>query len=156
MSRDVQNCVTAVPLAIDANSHEPAYLQIVRQIRRLIASGSLKPGDALPSARAIARTLTVNPMTASKAIQRLADEGVLARRRGMTMTVVALSQPELVPGGVVEAALRVVFGRALDEALQLRIPPDTITEVFLTLVDERQRQLVAVDGDRSQTSTAGH
>lgn len=124
-------------ISVDTNSHEPAFAQIAKQIKRLILSGGLKPGDDLPSVRAIAANAAVNPMTVSKAFQRLADEGVLARRRGKSMTVAERPPSPTPTEGVIEAALRVVFTQALDDAFKLEIPAGTITEVFLRLVDER-------------------
>ena len=41
----------------------PIYRQLIDQVRRLVASGALMPGDALPSIRDLAREHAVNPMT---------------------------------------------------------------------------------------------
>lgn len=140
----------AISLAFEINtsSHEPVSMQISSQIRRAISSGRLAVGDPLPSARAIARELAVNPMTVSKAFQRLADEGILARRRGMTMTVVTSAAAMSAATGVVEAALSAVFAPAIDEALRLQIPTEVIVEVLRKLVDERQAKTSA---DRERT-----
>jgi GntR family transcriptional regulator len=69
-------------LGIDFSDAVPIWKQIEDGVRRLVASGSLAPGDAVPSVRELARELTVNPATVSKAYQRLTDGGVLAVRRG--------------------------------------------------------------------------
>jgi GntR family transcriptional regulator len=69
-------------LGIDFSDAVPIWKQIEDGVRRLVASGSLAPGDAVPSVRELARELRVNPATVSKAYQRLTDSGVLAVRRG--------------------------------------------------------------------------
>ncbi len=68
----------------------PIYRQIVDQVRRRVASGSLAAGDELPSVRALAQAHAINPMTVSKAYSLLETEGLLERRRGMGMFVAAL------------------------------------------------------------------
>ncbi len=51
-------------------------------MRRLVASGALPVGTAVPSVRELARELRVNPATVSKAYQRLTADGALEVRRG--------------------------------------------------------------------------
>ena len=51
-------------------------------MRHLVASGALRPGDALPSVRDLAREQRINPNTVAKAYQRLAEAGILETRRG--------------------------------------------------------------------------
>ncbi len=72
---------------ISPNAPTPIYRQIVEQVRRLMASGQLKPGDALPSVRAVALHHAINPMTVSKAYSLLEAEGLLVRLRGVGMAI---------------------------------------------------------------------
>lgn len=72
---------------LDPHSGVPIYRQLTDQVRRLVASGSLAPGDALPSVRDLAREHAVNPMTISKAYSQLEAEGLLEHQRGRAMTV---------------------------------------------------------------------
>lgn len=60
----------------------PIWNQIEEGVRRLVASGALRPGAAVPSVRDLARELNVNPATVAKAYQRLTEAGVLTVRRG--------------------------------------------------------------------------
>ena len=92
-------------------SGTPIYRQLLEQVRRLVASGRLAPGDALPSVRELAVEHAVNPMTVSKAYALLEAEGVLERNRGKPMTVAA--QPRA------QAALRERLRRLDSEAEQL-------------------------------------
>ncbi len=66
---------------------EPIYRQIGSQLRRLIASGQLPPGEELPSVRDVAVQHAINPMTVSRAYCQLEGEGLLTRLRGKGMVV---------------------------------------------------------------------
>ena len=65
---------------IDNMSRIPVYEQIVEQAERLLLSGQMKPGDAMPSVRGLATELGVNPNTIQKAYAEL-------EHRGMTTSV---------------------------------------------------------------------
>lgn len=74
-------------LRLDPGSGVPAYRQVQDQIRFLVAGAALQTGEELPSTRALAQALGLNPMTISRAYAELAREGVLQRRRGRAMVV---------------------------------------------------------------------
>jgi GntR family transcriptional regulator len=77
---------------LNPQSGVPIYRQILEQVRRMVASGQLQPGAALPSVRELAMTHAVNPMTVSKAYSMLEAEGLLERNRGKPMTVASQSR----------------------------------------------------------------
>jgi GntR family transcriptional regulator len=72
---------------LQPSSGVPIYLQLIQQVRRMVASGQLAPGAELPSVRDIANEYTVNPTTISKAYSLLENEGLLQRNRGKPMTI---------------------------------------------------------------------
>ena len=72
---------------LNPQSGIPIYRQILEQVRRMVASGQLPPGTALPSVRDLAIRHTINPMTISRAYRILEAEGLLERNRGRPMTV---------------------------------------------------------------------
>lgn len=61
----------------------PIYAQIVREVERMLANGSLKPGEKLPSARELAAELGVNPNTIIHAYGELESKGLSETRRGL-------------------------------------------------------------------------
>ncbi|WP_413672489.1 GntR family transcriptional regulator [Massilia cellulosiltytica] len=124
---------TANLFSIATGSSEPIYRQLVEQVRRLSASGQLRPGDEMPSVREIAQALALNPMTVSKAYSLLEMEGVLARRRGLGMVVAesASTQPADRAG-----LLRPTLERAAVEARQLELDPETVLSLFATILKE--------------------
>ena len=82
---------------VDAKDAVPLWRQIELQMQRLVGSGALVPGAAVPSVRELAQELGVNPMTVSKAYQKLAEAGVLEVRRGEG-TFVPANPPALARG----------------------------------------------------------
>ena len=60
----------------------PLYLQIVRQIKYLAASGRLEEGERLPAVRKLAEQLVVNPNTVARAYRELEAAGILTTKRG--------------------------------------------------------------------------
>lgn len=66
---------------IHAQDGVPIYLQIVQQIKYLVASGRLQPGEELPSIRVLAEQLLVNPNTIARAYRELETAGVVEKRR---------------------------------------------------------------------------
>lgn len=67
---------------IDPRSPTPLYEQIAARIRVAVAAGDLAPGDSLPSVRALARDLRVNPSTVVQAYRDLAADGFVEMRHG--------------------------------------------------------------------------
>ncbi len=74
-------------LRVNPSSGEPIYRQLQEQVIRLIVGGQIAPGDTLPSVRQMADFLKVNPMTVSRAVQNLVEQGYLERRRGQPTQV---------------------------------------------------------------------
>jgi GntR family transcriptional regulator len=69
-------------LRIEKGSAVPISRQIAEQIATLCASGSLRPGERLPSVRELARELAVNQNTVLRVYERLCGEGLLEMRHG--------------------------------------------------------------------------
>ncbi len=64
--------------------------QAVYAAKRAIISGSMRPGDAFPSVRALSKELKINPNTAHKVVGQLVAEGMLEVRVGVGTVVAAL------------------------------------------------------------------
>jgi GntR family transcriptional regulator len=70
-----------VQLHISPHDGVPIYLQIVNQVKYLVASGHLEPGEELPPIRTLAEQLLVNPNTVARAYRELEMAGVVTKRR---------------------------------------------------------------------------
>ncbi|HEY3281608.1 MAG TPA: GntR family transcriptional regulator [Armatimonadota bacterium] len=111
----------------------PIYLQIVQQVKYLVASGRLAEGEELPSVRALAERLVVNPNTVARAYRELEVAGVVTKRRA-TGTYVSESGSPL----ALQERLRILTARVdalLAEAQQMGVP----VEELLALIGERDR-----------------
>ena len=82
-------------MEINWNNKEPIYLQLRDRLVELIMDGLLSEGDALPSVRQISSEQRINPITVSKAIQILVDEGLVEKKRGLGMYVVTGAKEKL-------------------------------------------------------------
>jgi DNA-binding transcriptional regulator YhcF (GntR family) len=67
----------------------PLFAQVAERLAGEIAAGGLAEGERVPSANELATFYRINPATAAKGINVLADEGVLEKRRGIGMFVAA-------------------------------------------------------------------
>lgn len=69
-------------LVISTGSTTPIYKQMIDQVRLAVATGKLAIGDQLPSIRALAEELVVNPNTVARVYTDLAREGLIESRAG--------------------------------------------------------------------------
>lgn len=114
-------------LKIDTTSSTPIYAQIITQVKHLIASGALQPGDALPSLRDMAARLRVNPLTVAKAYRELEVSGIVVTERGRGTFIAERSKG--LSDEYKREALSVAVERMFDEAHQLGASPEEILEV---------------------------
>lgn len=71
----------------------PIYLQIVNQVKYLVGSGRLGPGEELPPIRVLAERLTINPNTVARAYRELETAGIVEKRRTAGTFVSAAGSP---------------------------------------------------------------
>jgi GntR family transcriptional regulator len=69
-------------IIISNSSNDPIYLQIVNQIKAMIMSGELSPGDALPSMRNLAMQMRVSLITTKRAYEELERDGFIETYTG--------------------------------------------------------------------------
>lgn len=67
---------------ISTSDGVPIYVQIVNQVKYLVASGRLQTGQQLPPVRSLAEELLINPNTVARAYRELESDGVVVSRRG--------------------------------------------------------------------------
>jgi len=69
-------------LHISPKDGVPIYRQIVNQVKYLVGSGRLVPGEELPPIRVLAEQLVVNPNTVARAYAELEHAGIVTKRHG--------------------------------------------------------------------------
>ncbi|NQZ09351.1 MAG: GntR family transcriptional regulator [Algicola sp.] len=83
---------TALAISITTGDARPVFRQIVDQIREQIGKGNLPPDSKLPSVRALAMQLGINPNTVSRSYSELTAQGLLGARRGLGVFVLEPQQ----------------------------------------------------------------
>ena len=129
-------------ITISLTDGVPIYRQIVNQVKYLVASGLLLPGEELPPIRTLALQLKVTPNTIVKAYGELEVSGVIHKRRG-SGTFVSEGRPQQV---TLRERRRVIEQRIdglLAEAHQLNFDADDIVR----MVRERK---AAMDGTTAE------
>jgi GntR family transcriptional regulator len=101
----------AAIFTVDPRSGVPIYLQLIEQVKRGVALGTLTAGEQLPTVKSLALELTVNPNTVARAYRDLERDGVIETSPGRGSFVK--------PNGVVATELRTdVAGPAFDDAVR--------------------------------------
>lgn len=77
------------------NDQAPIYQQLADRLAVQLLDGSPPEGTALPSVRQLASQYVINPLTVTRALQTLADHGLIESRRGLGMFVVAGARDRL-------------------------------------------------------------
>jgi GntR family transcriptional regulator len=112
---------------INVRSDLPIYLQIFEQMRQQVASGELKPGDQLPTVRALAADLRVNFNTVARAYRMLDEAHIISTQQGRGTYILNESPPET--GESFRAvSLEALTQRFLEETSQLGFTPAQVID----------------------------
>ena len=128
-------------IVISPSDGVPIYLQIVNQVRYLVASGGLAAGEELPPIRTLAERLLVNPNTVARAYRELEVAGVVVKRR-TNGTYVSETRPPRLPRA---ERVKIVTQRVdalLTEARQMDLALDEVID----LLRQRDGRMSAADG----------
>jgi GntR family transcriptional regulator len=106
-------------LSIDTRAAKPIYVQVMDEVRRLVAVGEIAAHDMLPSVRQLAAELRLNHNTIVQAYRELEREGVVYARRGQGTFVAEPSGTEAER----DRLLADVVERALTDAHRHGIAP---------------------------------
>ena len=115
-------------MSIDPNSAVPVYQQIVEHVRRSIAAGVYRPGEMIPSIRAMALDLTVNPNTVQRAYEALERERLIKARKGLGMFVTDRAARSAKAQS--EAGVRRRFKEGIRAGRDAELSPDLIRDTF--------------------------
>ncbi len=108
---------------VDFRSDVPIYTQIVEQVSGQVANQELKPGDQLPTVRALALELRVNFNTVARAYRILDEAGIISTQQGRGTYILEQPPPEMTER-LRRDALDALARRYLDEAQRLGFPPE--------------------------------
>jgi DNA-binding transcriptional regulator YhcF (GntR family) len=74
----------------------PIFIQIAEQVENDIIDGVLREDEQIPSTNEFAAFYRINPATALKGVNRLVDDGIVAKRRGIGMFVTLGARDRLI------------------------------------------------------------
>ena len=113
----------------------PIYKQIINQIKYMIASGRLNPGEKLPPVRKLAETLLINPNTVARAYRDLETLALVQTRQGSGVCISEGPSPL-----AQEQKMKILAERA-DALLTEAQHMDINLEQIVALLHERHTQL---------------
>jgi GntR family transcriptional regulator len=114
-------------LHLNTGDGVPIYLQIVNQVKYLIASGRLAPGEELTPIRVLAEQLLINPNTVARAYRELERAGVVEKHSTTGTFVSATGSP--LPLGERLALLAGRVDSLLVEARQMNVNLDDLVDL---------------------------
>jgi GntR family transcriptional regulator len=139
-------------LEIDFRSGIPIYLQVVERIKERLASGQLKPGDQLPTVRALATDLRVNFNTIARAYRIMDESGIISTQQGRGTYILEMPNPEVI-GSMRIKALEDLTRRYIEDAERLGVAPDELHKILneqvtlLRKTDNLPRPLIAKENE---------
>ena len=125
-------------LQIDFRSRLPIYTQIVNQVQTQVVAGVLKPGDQLPTVRALAEELRVNFNTVARAYRLLDDARIISTQQGRGTYITEIPPPK-VTEKLRKESLEALTHRFISEAKRLDFSKTEISQMV-------KDQLKAWDG----------
>jgi GntR family transcriptional regulator len=117
-----------VQIHISPNDGVPIYLQIVNQVRYLVGSGRLSPGEEIPPIRVLAQQILVNPNTVARAYLELERAGFVTKRHGSGTYISEAGSPL-----TRRERLKILTQRAdalLAEARHMDVEPDEVIKLL--------------------------
>lgn len=111
--------------SLNCESREPIYEQLYNNVVKLIALNILKVNDRLPTVRAMAKEIGVNPNTVAKAYQMLERDGVIYSVVGKGSFISPVNSPE----SLKMMTAKKQIGDALNKAIELGITQEEIERI---------------------------
>ena len=127
-----------VHFQITTGTGVPSYRQLMDQVMYYVASGTLKPGDGLPSIRELAGRLSVNPSTVVKAYNDLSHGGVIELRHGKGAFV--SNGGRKLPLSEMKKALRAQARKLAVDATQMGVPGKVVLELLREEMDGLEKR----------------
>ncbi|MCQ4022462.1 MULTISPECIES: GntR family transcriptional regulator [unclassified Ruminococcus] len=118
--------------SLNLDSREPIYEQLYSNVVKLVALGVLKPDEQLPTVRALAKDVGVNPNTVAKVYQML-------ERDNITYSVIgkgSFISPSASPEALKLSSAAQLINEALGKALEIGVTKDDINRIVKEYLEE--------------------
>ena len=123
---------------ISTGSNTPIYKQIVEQVRSAVAGGDVAIGVKLPSVRALAEELLINPNTIAKAYAELIRDGIIESRKGRGVFVA--KKKSIYSRGERNRRLTAAVDSFVSEALLLEFDEQQILDAVEKRLDQIRKR----------------
>lgn len=123
-------------LRLDHHSGEPIYRQIVEQVKFRVACAELADGEKLPSIRALASELKINPRTVVKAYEALQNASLVVMKHGQGVFV--STGRAVAPADVRRQRLEEMLRRLLAEAFRMGADAEEVGEIMRAVAREME------------------
>jgi GntR family transcriptional regulator len=115
-------------MKIDPHSNTPVFEQIADSMRSGVVAGLYLPGEPIPSIRALAVKLLINPNTITRAYEQLERDGIIESRKGLGMFVTSAA-PEIARAAT-ERSVQATFTQGILLGRAAQISKTRIDEVY--------------------------
>lgn len=116
-------------MILNSNSMKPIYVQIAEYLEGEILSDSIRPDEKIYSQYQLAEMFNINPATAAKGLNLLADEDILYKRRGLGMFV-ATEAKKIILTKRTNTKLKELIEETVREARQLGVSKEELMEMI--------------------------
>ena len=116
-------------LQIDFRSGLPIYTQLVNQVQAQVVGGIVKPGDQLPTVRALAEELRVNFNTVARAYRILDEARIISTQQGRGTYITDVPPPD-VTEKLRRESLEALTQRYISEAMRLGFSKSEISQMI--------------------------
>jgi len=140
-----------IEIQLDQTSPAPLYGQIVEQVKKLIATERLKPGEHLPTVRQLVHSLHISPGTVVRAYLQLEQERIIVTRRGGGTIVSAKAEDPLVLM-LRQRRLSNIVSNNILEVLSLGYRPEELEAAFHLHLARWREERKGEDIPKSQES----
>ncbi len=125
-------------IKIESNSGVAPYMQIIKQVKYLVACGALKAGDQLPPIRDLAMQLRINPNTVARAYRELRYEKIITSKWGggtfISDDVKQIAESEK------KKIVDEIFDQAIHQATILGFTEEEIVQLFTNQLKTRRNK----------------
>jgi GntR family transcriptional regulator len=126
-------------LNLDFHSGLPIYTQIINQIQSQLANGILKPGDQLPTVRALASDLRVNFNTVARAYRILDEERIISTQQGRGTYITEIPPPEITEK-LRQESLAELTRRFINEAFRLGFSEREVSQMVKGILKSTDKE----------------
>lgn len=129
-------------LQLDFRSGLPIYIQIMNQIENQVLGGILKPGDQLPTVRALASELRVNFNTVARAYRILDEARIISTQQGRGTYITEIPPPEETER-LRQEMLEALARKYIGEALRLEFSKKEISQIVRDQLKDWQESQIS-------------